>query len=488
MSSVQSITEVRPLSFIKAVHHVRPINPAYVERLRAKIREIGVKPYPLSVTPDGLCYGGGHRVAAFEAEGITECLMHVSVPESLDREAIELNRASEDALPMTFVDYAELVWRRLGDGLTQQALADEIGWTRGAVSNYAALQKIDSDAWKVVATHSQENAMPQADEAVATSATTVAFTEGLLRDIISLQPEQQVDLVRKLARGKDSKGHAFTKKDFKEQAERYKAYNALLAAGNAALAERIQGERLEDDKASVAEALKERAYIDECLRDGKPGKKFEALIRSYIDAYEEAMNCRVIIRDIRELTAADIADASIDAIITDPPYPREYVGLFDDLGALAARVLKPGGSLLCLCGQSYLPQYIEFLGRHLDYQWMMAVHMPGGQAVQLHQREVTAFWKPILWLTKGPRDGKWVSDFLRTDVNNNDKAHHEWGQSEQIMQAMVDRVSLAGETILDPFLGGGTTGVVCRKMKRKFIGVEVNSDVGMAAQRRIGVA
>ena len=109
---------LKPLSFISSFHEVRPLSPAYVERLRQKVRAIGVKPYPLSVTPQGVLFGGRHRFEAFRAEGITECLMHISEPASLDREAIELNRASEDALPMSFVDYAEMVWRKQAAGAT----------------------------------------------------------------------------------------------------------------------------------------------------------------------------------------------------------------------------------------------------------------------------------------------------------------------------------------------------------------------------------
>ena len=86
-----SVTEVRPLAFVTGFHEVRPLNPAYLERLRRKIREIGAKPYPLSVTRAGILYGGRHRYEAFKAEGLTECLMHIADPANLDREAIELN-------------------------------------------------------------------------------------------------------------------------------------------------------------------------------------------------------------------------------------------------------------------------------------------------------------------------------------------------------------------------------------------------------------
>jgi len=147
-----SSVELKPLDFITAFHAVRPLNPAYVERLRQKVRAIGVKPYPLSVTPAGVLFGGRHRYEAFKAEGITECLMHISEPASLDREAIELNRASEDALPMTFVNYAEMVWRKQDAGATQKAVAEEMGWSRSAVADYETLRKITPKTWSIVAT------------------------------------------------------------------------------------------------------------------------------------------------------------------------------------------------------------------------------------------------------------------------------------------------------------------------------------------------
>src|SRR5690606_39120140 len=46
--------------------------------------------------------------------------------------------------------------------------------------------------------------------------------------------------------------------------------------------------------------------------------------------------------DFREVLA-DVPDGSVDAIITDPPYPGEFIDLFTDLSHLAARILKPSG-------------------------------------------------------------------------------------------------------------------------------------------------
>jgi len=39
--------------------------------------------------------------------------------------------------------------------------------------------------------------------------------------------------------------------------------------------------------------------------------------------------------------------------------------------------------------------------------------------------------------------------------------------------------------VLDPFFGAGTTGVVCRELERKFIGIELNPAYAEIAWKRI---
>ncbi len=57
----------------------------------------------------------------------------------------------------------------------------------------------------------------------------------------------------------------------------------------------------------------------------------------------------------------NIADNSIDLIMTDPPYIREFKeqGGWVDLAIQAERVLKPSGFIVTYCGQKYLPDIFK---------------------------------------------------------------------------------------------------------------------------------
>lgn len=70
-------------------------------------------------------------------------------------------------------------------------------WSREKVKNYASLKQISPDAWSIIGT-TFENVVPDTNEGlVPTNGTTVpSFTEGLLRSILDLAPEQQLELVQ----------------------------------------------------------------------------------------------------------------------------------------------------------------------------------------------------------------------------------------------------------------------------------------------------
>jgi len=182
--------ETKPLSFIEDQHEWRSVNPDYVDQLVEKIKRIGLKPKPLEVTPDGTLYGGRHRLRAFRRLGIDKVPMHIEAQESLDRDAKESNEADSEALPETFVDHAEAIWRKLEDA-TQQQVADDLDISRSQVAQYSRLQKISGEAWEIVTACMDEQVLQQ-EGLVTESVTAVTFSQGLLREIVPLTPEQKV--------------------------------------------------------------------------------------------------------------------------------------------------------------------------------------------------------------------------------------------------------------------------------------------------------
>ena len=53
------------------------------------------------------------------------------------------------------------------------------------------------------------------------------------------------------------------------------------------------------------------------------------------------------------------------------------------------------------------------------------------------------------------------------------------------MEYLVKLVSREGATVLDPFLGSGTTAIACQKLNRKWIGIEKEEEYIKIAEARL---
>lgn len=62
---------------------------------------------------------------------------------------------------------------------------------------------------------------------------------------------------------------------------------------------------------------------------------------------------------------------------------------------------------------------------------------------------------------------------------------HPTQKPQTLMQWILDDYSEAGQLVLDPFLGSGTTAVACKRLGRKFIGIEISETYAAIARDRI---
>jgi DNA modification methylase len=194
--------------------------------------------------------------------------------------------------------------------------------------------------------------------------------------------------------------------------------------------------------------------------------------------------CSVVQGDCLELMKL-LPDGCVDAVITDPPYPREYLHLYEGLAQSARHALKDGSLLAAMCGPIYFPEIIASMSKHMDYHWLLAYSTPGAQAAQVWPRRAISFWKPIVTFSKGKYRRKWFGDAVTSAVNDNDKLHHKWGQSESGMVDVLKRLTVEPEVVLDPFAGAGTTLVAAKKLGRHFLGFEISPEYCEIARKRI---
>ena len=171
------------------------------------------------------------------------------------------------------------------------------------------------------------------------------------------------------------------------------------------------------------------------------------------------------------LVLGDIEPNSVPLILTDPPYGVDAAPLYAWLAEFAARVLIPGGSLVCYTGQSCLNRDIALFDRHLTYFWLLT--MPHQQSQRLLGRGVIVNFKPALWFVKGFRRGPrtLLPDVLLSPKR--DKSARAWGQGEGGVQFLIEHLTKPGELIVDPFAGTATWGEIAASMGRRWIGCDV---------------
>jgi len=76
----------------------------------------------------------------------------------------------------------------------------------------------------------------------------------------------------------------------------------------------------------------------------------------------------------------------------------------------------------------------------------------------------------------------WVGAIRKTE---NGKHYHPTQKPIILMKWCLKKFTQEGDTILDPFMGSGTTGVACVQTGRNFIGIEIEPKYFEIAEKRI---
>ncbi len=219
-----------------------------------------------------------------------------------------------------------------------------------------------------------------------------------------------------------------------------------------------------------------------------------------------------------------IETESVDLILTDPPYNlgqfmhernvgikryrdnhfafstwddldyKEWLSSMDGFLSESSRVLKKKGALLLFMSLIKLETIISLAQKHGFYYkttgvWHKTNPMPRNK--DIHFVNSTEAW--VYFIFKGTsgtfnNKGKLIHDFYETSVTplgEKKFGKHPTQKPLSIVTWFVELLTSDNEVVLDPFMGSGTTGVVCERLKRFCYGIEVNGEYVDIAQKRI---
>lgn len=240
----------------------------------------------------------------------------------------------------------------------------------------------------------------------------------------------------------------------------------------------------------------------------------ENCVPKNIDVYYRTENELLILGDAFEVLSK-MKKESIDMIFADPPYFLSNDGISCSAGKMVSvnkgewdklstfkekhdfnrkwikkckRVLKPNGTIWI----SGTMHNIYSIGVALEQEGFKILNNITWQKTNpppnLACRCFTHSTETILWAKKvGAKhlfnytdmkemnEGKQMKDVWTgslTKPSEKKCGKHPTQKPEYLLERIIKAGSKEGNLILDPFCGSSTTGVVCKKMKRKYIGID----------------
>jgi modification methylase len=228
--------------------------------------------------------------------------------------------------------------------------------------------------------------------------------------------------------------------------------------------------------------------------------------------------------------------ASVDLVFADPPYNLQLEGAlsrpdqsvvdgvddswdkFADFAeydaftrnwlSAARRLMKPAATIVVIGSYHNIFRVgaiLQDLGFWIlnDIVWRKANPMPNFRG-----RRFTNAHETMIWAARGPEAKAYTFNYEALKAGNEDvqvrsdwflpictgaerlkdesgRKVHPTQKPEALLARVLLAASNAGDLVLDPFFGSGTTGVAARRLGRSFLGLERDPAYAEAARRRI---
>ena len=139
------------------------------------------------------------------------------------------------------------------------------------------------------------------------------------------------------------------------------------------------------------------------------------------------------------------------------------------------------------CNKEQIKQYLEYFeGCNMDLlTWHKTNPVPTCNNKYLSDTEYLLFFREKGVKVYGSYQTKRKFYVTQTNKKDKDKYKHPTVKPVEIMENIITNSSQEGETVLDCFMGSGTTGVACVNTNRRFIGMEKEEKYFEIAKQRI---
>ena len=212
----------------------------------------------------------------------------------------------------------------------------------------------------------------------------------------------------------------------------------------------------------------------------------------------------------------EMPDGSVDMILTDPPYElskskgggmmgkggrkfmeqvnnADMVNGIDTLTFLnSCLVLFETRQKFCgvfTCSNKQLIEYISWAeSNKLQYGvgvWNKTNPAPLCNHKYLGDVEYWVYIKGNKSKILGSYASKSMVYTSKVNKEDKDKFNHPTCKPVEFMEKFLINHTTEGANVLDPFMGSGSTGVACKNLNRKFIGIELDEEYFKIAQDRI---
>lgn len=183
----------------------------------------------------------------------------------------------------------------------------------------------------------------------------------------------------------------------------------------------------------------------------------------------------------------------VDAVVTDPPYgmlrfetdTKSFLEVVGPALRLSWGFVSNPGNMFVFMSTAEIVSLANAVG--INPKRVFWMYKPADMTYPLGGWLLTS--EAIIWFAKGDRLALRQVKPLRHDCYTHTRVGKEGVEGHPtvkplwVVQDIVSRCD--AETILDPFMGSGTTGVACMNLGRKFIGIEIEPKYFDIACRRI---